>query len=177
MDTPIYNYLLSKDNFLDAQRLYRKHSPKAALSYYFWIWTVPIIGLCFVLALVAAVITRREDLIRQLAPAAAAGAWFAIFIPTMRWWQLRKLWKASLDAGADGKPITLQFDDEQLISTIPGKSEGRFFWTALIDYAEDDRLAMLFIRKTHFHYILKYALPETAWTQIRQLATSKAVPG
>ena len=174
MDTPVYQYVLRKTDFLDAQRLYRKHSLRAALSHYLWIWAVPISGLCVVLATLAAVITPREDLIRELGPAAAVGAWFALFIPTMRWWQIRKLWKASLDAGADGKPVTLQFDNEQLISAIPGKSEGRFFWTALVDYAEDDRLAMLFIRKKHFLYVPKYALPETAWAQIRELAATRS---
>ena len=174
MDTPIYHYVLRKEDFLDAQKLYRKHHLRAALSYYFWIWTIPIAGFCLVLALLAAVINRREDLIRQLAPAAAFGAWIAIFVPAMRWWQVRKLWKASLDTGAAGKPVTLQFDGEQLISAIPGKSEGRFFWTALVDFAEDERLVLLFIRKKNFLYIPKYALPEPAFAQIRELATARS---
>ena len=173
METPVYQYVLRKEDFLDAQRLYRKHNRRAALSYYLWIWIVPVLGLCLVLAYSAAVITRRADLMQQLMPAAAAGAWFAIFVPIMRWWQIRKLWKASLDPVADGKPVTLQFDNEQLISAIPGKSEGRFFWTALVDYAEDDRLTMLFIRKKRFLYIPKHALPESAWAQIRELATNR----
>ena len=178
MDTPVYPYLLQKEHLLHAQKLYRKHHPRAALSYYLWIWIVPLLGVCLVLAYIAAVVTRREDLIRQLGPAAALGAWLAVFIPAMRWWQIRKLWKASLDRVADGKPVTLQFDNEQLISAIPGKSEGRFFWTAILDFAEDDHLALIFIRKKNFSIsrstpsLRPHGISFGIWRQQRPVSTA-----
>jgi len=173
MDTPVYEYVLRKPDFVAAQHLYLRHNRRAAFSYYFWIWLVPILG--FVVALIAltAHVLGQEALAYQLRPLAAVGLWFAIFIPVMRWWQIRKLWKASSETLDGGKPVSLQFDDTILVSAIPGKSEGRFYWNSLLDYAEDERIAMLFIRKKLFLYIPKAALPEEAWAQIRSLAPRK----
>ena len=173
MDTPVYQYVLQKQDFINAQQLYLRHNRGAALSYYFWIWLVPILGVVIFLITVTAYFLQNNVLFHQLVPMAGAGIWLAIFIPLMRWLNIRKLWKASVETIDGGKPVSLQFDDEQIVSAIPGKSEGRFYWNAILDFAENDQIAMLFIRKKHFLYIPKNALPEEAWAQIRALAPRK----
>jgi len=173
MNTPTFEYVLQKKDFINAQRLHLKHNRSAALSYYFWIWLVPILGVVVALFEWTAYLLHNEIMMRTLAPVAGAGLWLAIFLPFMRWWNVRRCWKASSETIDGGKPVTLQFNDELLISTIPGKSEGRFFWTGLIDFAEDDRLALLYIRKKQFLYVPKSALPEEAWVRVRALAPRK----
>lgn len=173
MDTPVYQYVLQKKDFLNAQHLCLRHNRRASLSYYFWIWLVPILGVVSLLITVTAHFLGQEALFRMLVPVAAMGTWFAIFLPAMRWWSIRKGWKSSAETIDGGKPVSLQFNDEQVISSIPGKSEGRFFWNAILDFAEDERIALLFIRKKQFLYIPKTALPEEAWAQIRALAPRK----
>jgi hypothetical protein len=173
MDTPVYQYVLQKQDFINAQHLYLRHNRRAALSYYFWIWLVPILGVVIFLIAATAYLLHQEVLFHQIAPLAGMGIWFAIFIPLMRWFNIRKLWKASVETIDGGKPVSLQFDNEQISSSIPGKSEGRFYWNAILDFAEDDRVAMIFVRAKNFLYIPKNALPEEAWTQIRALAPRK----
>lgn len=169
MEAPIYEYVLTKPDFLHAQKLFRSHRKWSAVAYWFWIWLLPGIGALLALAAVYAWATHNSILLAPLAPAAGGGLWIAIFIPLTRWFQLRKAWRNSVPKALEGKPVTLQFDDEQIISTIPGRSEGRFFWSAILDFIEDDRLALLYVREKLFLYIPKAALPDSAWQRMREL--------
>jgi hypothetical protein len=69
--------------------------------------------------------------------------------------------------------VTLEFNTEQFIITFPGKSEGRYFWSAIQDFAEDGKIALVFIQKKRFIFIPKHALPETAWFELRSLISNR----
>jgi len=70
----------------------------------------------------------------------------------------------------------LEVTPEQVISAIPNRSEGRFFWSAIQDYAEDDKIALLFIQKKKFLFIPKHALPDAAWRELKANITNFGSP-
>jgi hypothetical protein len=167
-----YEYKLTYQDYKDAQKLYLKSSWKAALSHYFWIWAVPIVGCILALPLIATLLGFRSEWFESMAGFGGAGLWFAIFIPAMRIYTVRKCWKRLLPENARKSVRTeisaaLEWNEEQLISILPGRSEGRFFWSALVDFVENDKLVLIFIKKKMFLFIPKDALPVSAWEDIR----------
>lgn len=172
-----YEYMLTYASYKYAQVLYRRHRRLAALSYYVWIWVVPVAGFIVGVPLIASIFGVRTDLLRKWEYVSGLGLWLAISIPAMRVYSVRRGWKRILPDGAGRSirtelAVALEFNEEQVISVIPGRSEGRFFWKAIVDFLEDERVALLFVGKKVFLFLPKEALPEVAWSEIRSLVAS-----
>ena len=123
-----YSYTLTYNNYLEAQRLYRRSRWTAVLSYYVWIWFLPIVGGLLALPFIAGLLGFRRDLLPALLSGSAVGLWFACFIPVMRVYTVRKCWhrllpETSTKSVRSTIPVELEMTPEQLISTLPGKSE------------------------------------------------------
>ena len=170
MDTPVHEYTATKRDFMDAQRLHRKNRPWAAVNY--WLWWVGVPAACVLYALAVAVHWQLRSRTVGGGEIVVAGfaLYFAVLLLFGRWWQIRKLWNQAQPKKYRGKPVTLQFDEAMIISARPGDSEGRFYWTAIEDYAEDERLAIVYVRRKLFLFIPKRAMDEPEWARLRTLA-------
>lgn len=175
-----YDYVLRFDDFQNSQRLYLRHRRSAALVYYGYVWLLPIAGILAFAMFIATLLGFHPELRAAFAGFGAAGLWFAIFIPIMQFFGRRRCWKRMLPVGIKGKttkaeiPVNLEFNNEQLISVLPGKSEGRFYWPAIVDFAEDERIALVFVNnKKKFLLIPKRALPAEAWDELRSLMANR----
>jgi len=76
------------------------------------------------------------------------------------------------------QPVTLEFTADQVISAIPEKSEGRFFWSAIQDFAQDDRITLIYVQQKRFIFVPTHAVPDTEWARVRaklSIALGKAV--
>ncbi len=170
MTTPVHEYLATKRDFLDAQRLHRRNRPWTAILYWLVYWILPLAGACC--TLYAASLWAKEGLraVGGWMGPGVIGAYLALVLPLARWNQLRRLWNNAQPKKYRDIPLLLQFDDEQLVSGRPGESEGRFFWIAFEDYAEDEKLALLYLRRKLFLFIPKRAMPAAEWARLRALA-------
>ena len=104
----------------------------------------------------------------------AAGATFAVVI--LRPFNLRRCYRKMRNASgiAPNGSVRFSFDESGVTSSVVGRSEGRFYWNAIQDFAEDDRLALLFIGKKHFLYIPKRAMNEEGWKSLRAMVQVKS---
>jgi len=167
-----YEYTLVYQDYLDAQKLYRKHRWRAAATYYVFIWVLPILGLLGSFPLIATFLGYNSYLTRSLAPISGIGLWLALYFPLMRIYSIRKCWKLLLPEHIEKSTkseivVALEITPEQLISVIPGKSEGRFFWSGILDFVEDEQLALIFIKKKLFIFIPHRAMDEAGWSELR----------
>jgi hypothetical protein len=167
-----YEYTLTYRDYLDAQKLHRHNRWKAALSYCVWIWVLPILGLLTGLAWAASSFDSAPDWVSNVAAFAGAGLWLAFFIPAMRLYSIRKCWKRLLPESAKKSvrtdiSVALEMTSDQIIVVLPGTAEGRYFWSAIVDYAEDERLALVYIKKKNFLFIPRRAMDEAGWAELR----------
>jgi hypothetical protein len=174
-----YDYVLRFDDYQNSQKLYLRHRRSAAVFYYCYVWVLPIVGLLACALFVASRYGFHPEFSAPLAGLAAGGLWFALFVPIMQVFGRRRCWKRMVPVDVKGKaksieiPVSLEFNDEQVISAIPGKSEGRFYWPAILDFAEDEKMALLFVHKKRFLFIPKRAMSTDAWNEFRGLLTDK----
>lgn len=169
-ESPTYEYVLTKQNFLDAQRVFRARYRRSALLYYLWYWVVPFIGLLVALVPVYYWLQHDRHMMSASFPLAGAGLYFALVVPVSRIFQIRRAWRNAVPITLEGKPVSLRFNHEWIASGIPGRSEGVFRWSAIYDFAEDEKVGLLLIRKKLFLFIPKPALPAEVWERIRELA-------
>ncbi|HZY61989.1 MAG TPA: YcxB family protein [Edaphobacter sp.] len=178
-----YDYVLRFDDYQDSQKLYLRHRRSAAVFYYFYVWVLPIVGLLSCALFVASRYGFYPESSASFAGFAAAGLWFALFVPIIQVVGRRRCWKRLIPTGMKGKsksieiPVSLEFNDEQVISAIPGKSEGRFYWSAIVDFAENEKIVLLFVHKKRFLFIPKRAMSADTWNEFRNLLISKIKVG
>jgi len=176
-----YDYKLTYKDFLDAQRLFRKQRWKSALSYYVFIWGLPVLGFLAAVPWLAQLLGAQAQWVYAWGGFAALGLWCAIAIPLMRIYTIRRCWKRLLPDSAKKSirseiRVELEMNGEQLISALPGRSEGRFLWSGLIDYAEDEELALVFIKKKMFLFIPRRAMDDAGWNQLRSHFAQPRIP-
>ncbi|WP_263367603.1 YcxB family protein [Edaphobacter bradus] len=63
--------------------------------------------------------------------------------------------------------IAVAFDKEYFVSGLPGRSETRFLWPAIYDFAENERIALVYLSRRSFIVIPKHAMPEESWREFR----------
>src|ERR1035438_2953075 len=125
-----YDYSLTYRDYLDAQRLYRRHRTSAGVGYYFAIWLLPIVGFIMGLPFVVGLFGHQPSWLDSLSGFSGAGLWLAFFIPGMRIYTIRKCWKRLLPDSARRStksviPVEIELTEDQIVSTLPGRSEGR----------------------------------------------------
>jgi len=168
-----YEYDLTFKDYLSAQKLYRHHRKWPQVTYLFWVWILLSFG---ILALVGIAFPTKSDNISPWTSWVLIAVWFAIGIPLFRVYQLRKCWKALNPTKAKSISAELEWNNEQIISSVKNRSEGRFFWSTICDYAEDEKIVLIFIRKKQFLFIPREALNEVTWKELRMLISTNGSP-
>ena len=96
-----YDYKLTYKDFLDAQRLFRKQRWTSALSYYVFIWGLPVLGFLAAVPWFAQLLGAQAQWVYAWGGFAALGLWCAIAIPLMRIYTIRRCWKRLLPDSAE----------------------------------------------------------------------------
>jgi hypothetical protein len=163
-------YTISYADYKAANQLYLRHRLWARISYILTIWIVPIFGVCL---LAWSLWLRAHDVDASMnGPIIVSGAWLALAFPLARWLQVRRCYRNLFPKGVP-KIARLMVNDEQVISVIPDRNEGRFYWRAIQDHAEDKNGMILFVAKKRFLLVPHRALTEAQWTELRELVAAK----
>ncbi|AFL89843.1 hypothetical protein Terro_3629 [Terriglobus roseus DSM 18391] len=167
-------YTMNFEDFKHAQILCYRRKKFGALRMAIWVWVLPVLGLVCA-AILAWDITARHFAFTPLAGGVlAALTGFGLFVLVMRPVNVRRLYKQMKNGRPENEPVELEIEGDEMISRLPGLSEGRFRRAAVVDFAEDDHIALLFVAKNKFLLVPKRALNESQWAAVHAwLDTSK----
>jgi hypothetical protein len=163
----IYQYTTSFDDFKAAQKLGARRSIRSRATYATFHWVLPAIGIVSAGMLVWDIVFRHFMFTPALGGALAGLAWFGLYCPIRQPFLIRKLYKEMLNGRPEEAPLELGVEGQELVSRVPGKSEGRFHRGAIIACVEDESLALLFVAKKKFLIVPKHSLPEAGWLEIK----------
>ena len=161
-------YAIELADYKAAQRLYLKHRPWSMVLYVLLQWVLPGVAVCFVAWSFWLWVTLQFHTLAIVGGVTAGLLWMSIVFLVSRWWSLRRGYRNICPKGI-ARRTRLTVDEQLVISGIPGESEGRFYWKAIHDYAENEELALLFVRKKLFLMVPRRALDEAQWAQLRTL--------
>lgn len=85
-----------------------------------------------------------------------------------RVWRMRRIFSRSV-AARHPEGIALAFNDEYFVSGLPGRSEGRFLWPAIYDFAENGQVALVYTSPKAFIVIPRHAMPVESWAIFKEL--------
>jgi len=162
-----YRYRTNYSEFKEAQRLHMEANPKFAIIFWVFLRILPALGLiAFVLLQFHFLPTTNGPIIAIASGTMAAGAW-GLIMALIRPFSMRRLYKQMKNGRGDDAELELEIQDSQLISRIPGMSEGRFLPAAIQRFIENDKIALLYIAKKRFLLVPKKAMDEEGWSSLR----------
>lgn len=159
-------YKFTLKDMRDASRLYTKRRRFGRARYLLSIFGIP--GLVFSLWLITRVFSGAKAASSSLPGVIFLIIFFCVVIPALREFTLRQRFSAMFPPGVP-HVAQFSFDSEQIVSAIPGRSEGRIQWTTLVTFAEDQQLALFYLTKTTYVVVPKRAFPESVWAELRVL--------
>ncbi len=160
-------YTISYEDYLAAQRLHLRLNGKDRILFVTFQRIMPVLAVFAVGVLVWDMGFHNFSLPPWLAGVLSGIAWLGIICPVLRVLRLRRGYKALKNGSAADGPIELELTSTELISRVPGKSEGRLLPGGINDFAEDDRVGLVYVAKKTFLVLPKRMMPEENWATLR----------
>lgn len=158
-------WVLDYSDYLAAQRLFRRRSLGRRLYTFTLRWFFNVLVLGFLLWFIVPMYPNNYSW------AGLSGVMplviLAITFEAMHWYAPRRGYKRMFLNGDSSKPVYMEMDEEKITSGIPGSSEGKFFWSAITDFAEDQHIALLVISNRMFLMIPKNKLSGESWSAVK----------
>jgi hypothetical protein len=168
-------YTLTLADYKAAQRLHTRQKFSRQFIFCLWFVVVPILavtGLALFFFLDVSKITRLAPLYFG---AECALLWLAVYLPAWRAYAVRKCFKQMFSPARTDRSSSIDIDDDRIISTVPGVSEGRFFWNAILAFAQDEKVTLFYIRKNAFLFLPTCIMSPAQRTELNDLVARHVV--
>jgi hypothetical protein len=162
-------YELTLADYKAAQRLHIRQKFSRRINFYVWFVAVPILavlGLAFFIFFDVNKLTKSASVFFG---AEAGLVWLAAYLPVWRAYAIRKCFKQILSPARTDRNSLIDIDDDRIVSTVPGVSEGRFFWNAILGFAQDEKVTLLYIREKAFLFFPTPAMSPAQRTELNHL--------
>lgn len=163
-------WVLEYQDYLAAQNLFNRSSFWRRISIFTLKWLLPAIAIIIALLLVE----------KNGWSFALENGWsvllFGFMFRFIYWLSLRKGYKRIFLNGDSTKPVYMEINDEQILSGIPGSSEGKFFWPTVLKFSEDEQIVLLYLSKRLFLIIPKNKIAPAEWSEMKQ-TIQRHIPG
>lgn len=138
------------------------------------LWLLPFLIFLFLLSSLYTIATDRENY-------TGGAMWIvlallcALAIPLRRSYAVRRQFKLMFPPSQASWQVLIDIDEERVISSIPGSSEGKFFWNSIMDFAQNEKVTLLYVRKNVFLFIPTQAMSPEQRTELNDLVAQKMV--
>ena len=139
-------YTLTLSDYKAAQVLHRRQKFTRRLAV--WIW--PALTLLGLAGMIAFTLTNHSELFVDSIALTAGALFITIWMPVARWYAIRKCFKQLFPPTRTDRSSAIDIDDERILSAVPGVSEGKIFWQGLLQFAQDNKVTMLYTSELIF---------------------------
>lgn len=143
-------FVLTFSDYKAGQRLYHRQTLGRKLRFAFWNIVIPVlaaIGLVVFVYLAVSHITRHMGMLLGIE---CALLWITIYYPIAGRRKMRKDFEHLYPAARTDEASAIEIDDDHLLCGIPGVNEVKFFWNAIVDFAQDDWVTLIYVAKDRF---------------------------
>jgi hypothetical protein len=151
-------YTLTFADYKAALLLHRRQKLIRRITFIILYCVVPglaVVGLASVIIFEA---RGQADLAAEVIGFDAILIWLSVSLWAARFFNIRKGFKRIFPSTRTERSSSIDIDDERILSAIPGVSEGKFFWNAILAFAQDEKITLLYIDKNRFLLFPTYAL-------------------
>jgi hypothetical protein len=169
------SYILTLKDYKASLRLHLRQKLSRYISFIFWYRAVPVLAIAGLLAILILNITGRTELEADFIGVDAGLLWIAIVLPLIRVYQVRKSFKHMFPPGRTDRTCYIDIDDERIFTSLPGVGEGKYFWTGVIAFVQDEKVSMIYITEVQYLPIPTYTLSPEQLTELNDLVARHVV--
>lgn len=164
-------YNVTLNDIKSAHRLHRRQTLGRRLWFAFVNIAVPILAVIGLAAFVFHYVTFTTYYAAGLFGVECALLWLAIVNPIARHYQMRKRFRQLFPPNRTDGTSTLEIDDDHLLSRIPDVSEGKFFWNAIVNFAQDDKITLMYVGKNRYLFFPTAAMSPNQRVELNNLVS------
>jgi hypothetical protein len=164
-------YTLTLDDYKAAQVLHRKQKFIRQLAV--WIW--PALALFGLAAMIAFTLTNHSELFADSVAFTVGALFITISMPVVRWYAVRKCFKQLFPPTRTDRSSAIDIDDDRILSAVPGVSEGKIFWQGLLQFAQDNKVTMLYTGQMRFIFFPTSVLTPRQREELTEMVTRHGV--
>ena len=168
-------YTLTLADYKDAQRLHLRRNLSRRLVFTFWYAVVPILAIAGALVFAVFDVSKLTHFAAAYFGIEAALVWVSIVLPLTRFYTIRKGFKQLFPPTRTDRSSSIDIDEERILSVIPGVSEGKVFWNGIIDFGQDEKITLLYIRKKAFFFFPTQAMSPAQRAELNDLVARHVV--
>jgi hypothetical protein len=172
-----FEYTLTFTDFKSAQSLHYRQTLGRRLKFAVWNIGVPILAVIGLAAFIFLDLSRITHYAAILFGIECALLWIAIANPIVRYYKMRKCFRQLFPPLRTEKIATLEINDDHLLSGIPGVSEGKFFWNGIVDFAQDDKVTLIYVAKSRFVFFPTAAMSPDQRVELNDLVSRYMAKG
>jgi hypothetical protein len=159
-------YEISYKLYKTAQWLYLKKRPASMVFYIVLYWLIPLAGLVCLFLTLADFLEGRRFLAWTLLKTELPFIVYGLIVVIWRQISLRRGYSGLYPRNTQ-KRATFSYDEQQCISAIPGRSQGKVYWSAMSSVAQDKQITLLFMGRKRFLMVPTQSLSAQEWSAIR----------
>jgi hypothetical protein len=147
-------YVLTLQDYKAALKLHTHRKLSRRISNFVFLWLAPLLALLSLLVFVSVPLLTSAHVVYENGSLWTFGfVIFCFLVPTLHFKKVRKQFNLLFPPGVKEKNVSVDIDDERVISAIPGSSEGKFFWNAILEFAQNEKITLFYVAKTRFLFV------------------------
>jgi hypothetical protein len=162
-------YTLTLADFEAAQQLHIRQKLGRRIKFIIFYRAIPILTAALWIASIVFVLIGERKPLEALIPFDAGLPIMAIGLPICRYYNMRKCFKQLFPPTRTDRSSSIDIDEDRIFSAVPGVSEGKYFWTGVLAFAQDEKVTMLYIAETRFLFFPTSALSPEQRTELNDL--------
>jgi hypothetical protein len=155
-------YSQTLDDYKAALALHNRQSLINRSQFLFFFRVMPAFAAFGLLFQIYLVFTEKEYFAKN-PPVTLFPLFVFLSLPLLRAYNIRRQFNLLFPSSRINNYVSLDIDNERIISVIPGLNEGKFSWNAIIKFAQDKRITLLYVAKNRFLFI-----PTTTFSSIQR---------
>jgi hypothetical protein len=163
------NYTLTLADWKAALKLHRHK--KYFRRFGVLIWFIFSVA-CLTLALFC---NSQSELFAQFIALGAGTLAVAIVSPFMRAYIDKRGYRRLFSPACKDRSFYIDIDDDRILSGLPGVNEEKYFWNAIVGFAQDKKMTLLYLDKDKFLLFPTYALSPDQRTELNDIIARHVV--
>ena len=162
-------YTLTLADIKNALRLHRKQDLRRQIEFLILYAIFPVLAFLGSIAFILLPFSGHTELAPMFLRANVVLIFLSFFFYFYRVDIVRKTYKRLFPPTRTDQNSNIDIDDERIFSRTPGVSEDKYFWTAIIAFAQDDKMTLLYLDKNRFLLFPTRALSIDQRTELNDL--------
>jgi hypothetical protein len=170
------SYELTLEDYKAALRLHRKQKLNTRIAHFIWIALLPILA---VIAWASFLYNLDKEAISFPGSLSLPiGMSFCCAVAVLlQYLNVRKQFSNIFPPGRTDRNVSTSIDEDYLISAIPGVSEGKYFWNAILKFAQDENITLFYVADKKLLFIPTKAFSLAERTELDDLIARHCVKG